>query len=197
MDGQHRLAAIEKSGCSVRILVVKDLPVLAQEKVDRHMVRSLANVFQLSGLCDRRNIVQVATYIARRNHKWGSNASDEEVKEVLNIHRDSLYAVENATKQSAKKVNSAGVRTAMTIAHELYGDKAIDFYKKLQSELQERADHPAFRLRMSLMNLNNGTGCGKGYQDIVYGKTCYAFNAFIQGRKISSVLSADDIVKPE
>lgn len=196
VDGQHRLAAIKKSDCKVKILIVYGLPKLAQEKSDRHKKRTLAEVFWLSGVCGNKWQVQTATYIARRESPFRV-PTDEEVKEAIFLHRNALEAVEISTKGRGRKIDSVGTRTAIVFAYELYGDRAITFYESLQSDLHSAADSPAHRLRKFFLTSPSNAGGGAAYQDMAFKKTCYAFNAFIQGKKITCVLSADSIVKPE
>lgn len=195
IDGQHRLTAIEKSGATVRLLVTTDLPKLAQEKVDTQIKRSLSDVLGLSGFCKNTVVVQTAVYMAKRNSGWGANPSNEEVKETITVHSDALYAVADETKYRGSRFCSVGTRAAIVVAYELWGEKALKFYKSLQSDLHTTNDDPAYRLRNALVNVNKNGGAG--FQEMTFTKTCYAFNAFIKGKKLTSVLSADDIIKPE
>ena len=49
IDGQHRLAAVAKSGLAAPMLITLGLPTASQEKVDRQRRRTLFDALYLSG----------------------------------------------------------------------------------------------------------------------------------------------------
>jgi hypothetical protein len=50
IDGQHRLAAVVESGVTIKSLVVRGLPVAAQETLDLGAKRGIADMFTLRGI---------------------------------------------------------------------------------------------------------------------------------------------------
>lgn len=68
LDGQHRLAAIAESGCTVPMLVVRGLKNEAQETVDGGIKRNFADVLKLRG--EQHALLLAA--IVRRVTIWDS-----------------------------------------------------------------------------------------------------------------------------
>lgn len=66
LDGQHRLAAITESGCTVPMLVVRGLKNAAQETVDGGAKRKFADVLKLRGESDAITLAS----ISRRVCSW-------------------------------------------------------------------------------------------------------------------------------
>jgi len=197
IDGQHRLMAIVESGITVKLLVVTDLPKLSQEKTDTHTKRSAFDVGHLAGWCPSNGFAQTAVYMARRNNGASGSLSMEEVKETAIAHHDAIVVIEEDTKKRGVRYTSVGTRAALVYAYELYGEKALKFYRGIQSSLHSTADDPSFRLREALERLSMTDGKSGSFQDRAFKKTCYAFNAFLKGKKITSIQSDEDIIKPE
>lgn len=196
-DGQQRLAAIVKFGDAVPMLVVTHLPAKSQMKQDRQRRRTLADVFLLSGICNSSRKVQVATFLASFENGVYSTPADCQVEAALNNHINSINAVEECFTNHLRGIAQVGVRAAIVIAHEIHGKKAIEFAEKVKSEIHNRADDPAFRLRKYLIGetcSRRSVTSGGNNQVLSYRKTIYAFNAWIQGRKINSVHESAEVV---
>ena len=206
-DGQTRLMAVIESNETVNMLVVSGLPPASQAKQDRHNKRALCSALFLSGMTatEDRYGVQIACVLARRTGEQNgdSHVADCEVKDAYEAHKTSIMWANGAIKNNEQGTGQAGVRAAMCLAYELHKEKADQFVKLLQSELQSRADHPAFRLRKVLTGETGQTrrtgnvGFGGGQQNWSFERTLYAFNAFCEGRYITCVLSATDVTKTE
>ena len=197
-DGQQRLMAIVLHGKSVPLLCVTHLAPKSQIKQDRQRRRTLADVFFLSKICDDKEVVQVATFLAFQENGGRFSPADAMVEAALSAHHDSLFATRAAFKKHEKGIGQVGFRAAIAIAYEVHGQKAIDFASLVRSELHTRSDDPAFRLRQCLLGLTatrvKQHSGGGGRQIWAYKRALYAFNAWMMGRKISSVLEADDVV---
>lgn len=199
-NGQHTLSAIVKSGKTVPVLVVCGLLPISREKEDRGKSRSLFDNFFLSGECGNRKEVEVATFLAKWPGQIGSGGSsgpaDSEVKASLEAHRDSIRAITPLFGSNRRGLSQAGVRGALVLAHEIHGQKAIDFANRFLSDLHDRADDPAFRLRKVLLGeaSSHGPGFGGKQQVWAFKKTVAAFNAFAKGKRILRLYDAEEIV---
>ena len=198
-DGQHRLHEVVKYGGTVQMLIVTGLPCRSQMKQDRHNKRNLAAVFKLSGICDNKFSVQTATMIANGNTGRGL-VSDSVIEAAVNSNRESLSVICGILKGNRKGVAQVGVRAALTQAHKIYPAEAEVFAESLFSEayIPKSKGDPIYRLKKCLKggtgSISKGTG-GGSRQSWAYGRTCYAFNAYIEGKEIASVHSADSITK--
>ena len=194
-DGQHRLEAVVQYGKPVPLLVVSGLPSKSQMKQDRHNKRSLHSVFLLAGVCDNKLVVETATTIAGANGLIGlaKGVSDARVEAAIHDHGESMAAICAILRGNRKGVTQAGVRAAMTYAHELYPAEAEAFCRGLVSDayIPTSGGDPIYRLARSLSVARVDGGYTR--QRASYMKTCYAFNAYIEGRKISSVHEAGSI----
>lgn len=194
MDGQHRLAAIVKANEGAWLLIVRNLPAAAQEKIDRQKRRVLAEAFALSGLSASREVVQTATYLARLVTNAGGNPADCDVRNAVGCHGESLVVVCGSTRKHDRGMSQVGFRAAMVLCHEVHPQKAVEFMEKVQSPLHSTADDPAFRLRCVLTS-TSVKACGGGtlQQQWSFRRTLYAFNAYSHGRKLLQVREAEEV----
>jgi len=193
-NGQHTLAAIAKSGKTVPVLVVTGLLPISREKEDRGKARTLFDNFFLSGECSNRKEVEVATFLAKP--PGGRGPADSDVKASLAAHREGIRAITPLFASNQRGLAQAGVRGAMVLAYEIHGQKAIDFTNRFLSDLHDRADDPAFRLRKTLLGeaSSKGPGFGGKQQAWAFKKTVAAFNAFVKGERILRLYDAEEIV---
>jgi hypothetical protein len=193
-DGQHRAAAIAETEIPVWILLVENLPYRADGVTDGQKPRP-----QYIQLGEPREYVQCAKFLASKNNKSTlkrSSVGNSIVKEYLELYRSHIELVVKSLKKHTP-MSCVGVTGAMVEAHEYYGEKALEFCNLIQSDLHTEQLDPAYRLRKSILGRLGYPGGGGGeYQSWTYIKTCYAFNAWIEGKRISSVLSSNGITKP-
>lgn len=67
LDGQHRLRAIQDSGITVAMLVVRGLPDVAQETIDQTTKRTLGDVLTLRG---EKSATTIAAALAQLHLYW-------------------------------------------------------------------------------------------------------------------------------
>lgn len=194
-NGQHTLAAIAQSGRAVPVLVVTGLLPISREKEDRGKARTLFDNFFLSGECLNRKEVEVAAFLAKRPSTGGAPA-DADVKASLDAHRKAIEVITPIFASNQRGLAQAGVRGAMVLAYEIHGQKAVDFTNRFLSDLHDRADEPAFRLRKTLLGeaSSKGPGFGGNQQAWAFKKTVAAFNAFVKGERILRLYDAEEIV---
>jgi hypothetical protein len=193
VDGQHRLLACIKSQKPIWVIVVTGLPSKAMEHSDRGIGKTLPDVLTRTGYCSDRIMVQIANFLSRNNNK-DLYPSDTSVKEYIELYKDSLETVANESRARIAKFTTVGFCAAIVEAHSIYGNKAIDFMRTVKSEVGHTdRTCPALRLRMKLLGM---VGAGQRIQDSTYRYTCYAFNAWIRGKKLPGVRESDQIIRP-
>jgi hypothetical protein len=201
-DGQNRLEAITRYDQKVPLLIVTGLPKMARAKVDRHNKRRIHAALYLSGLTDVEDSYgsQVAVFLAGLADGRLGGAADCDVAAAYEAHRVAISVSKKEIEAGRKGTGQVGFRAAFVLAYEIYGSKAIDFVRLVQSDLQHtRADDPTFRLRKALLGetcTRTHVGFGGGQQMWAFERTVYAFNAWVTGRFINSVLGCREIVKP-
>lgn len=206
IDGQHRLAAVVQSGQTVPMLVVWNLPLGSQEKMDRHFRRSILQVLNLAGIDATAKQVQVATLMARGNKlgfdrniqgRVSSIVSDAEIKASLSSHGQACAEVCKLVAGGNKRGWSAGVLAALTTAYEMYQRETIDFIAKSRNLAGLTRDDPAFKFFMWINDPNNKLGGGADRQRDDYQRTAFCFNAHLRGEKIQALRTADRIERLE
>jgi hypothetical protein len=200
-DGQSRLYSIIASGKTVPMVIVTGLPVASHGVHDRQRKRQLFYALAESKQIPEpdKNGVQVATLLASR-YECGYHApSDSQVADRYNMQSEAIKQIHRHCDSHESGVGQAGVRAALVMAYEKHPEKAVEFCKLLFKETHERPDHPAFRLRKTLKQetctrrAKGKKGGGGGRQQWSFEATLYAFNAFANGRWISSVRSAKEV----
>ena len=194
LDGQHRLAAIVESGCTVPILIVTGLPPKGQEKVDRQRKRTLYDAFSIAGYTDNRKAVQVATFLARR-HGTRVSPSDSEVKETLHVHKNAIDRVTSMMPKNVRGLSAAGTLGALTIGWEKNPRKTEEFIAAIKEPVGLAYDEAPYRflrwLEKSRLAAYGGAGAER--QNFDYRATCYALSAWFDGRRISAIRTKDDV----
>lgn len=183
IDGQHRLLACVKANVDIWVIIVTGLPEKAMIHSDRGIIKTLPDVLTRSGVCSNRQMVQISTFMA----KWNEGIrfiNDSTVAEYVELYKDSLEAVSNESRSHKPPFTCVGLCAAITEAHSIYGEKAIEFLRLVKSDIGHNdRTCPALRLRIKMYDLKGKGGFGRGYQETTYKYTCYAFNAWIQGKK--------------
>jgi hypothetical protein len=130
IDGQHRLAAIVKSGRSIRFLVIKDVPRSSMVVATCNMI---AMVAIQEGL-DRVKRVSVPTVLA-----------------IAERYREGLaYVVKN--RSTVQGLRSAPVCAAVAFAYAAAPKKTEDFYKRFSLGTGLDEESPILVLRNYLLN---------------------------------------------
>ncbi|MGZ0147166.1 hypothetical protein ACXJJ3_08850 [Kribbella sp. WER1] len=82
-DGQHRLKAVVRSGCTVRMLVVWNVPVGAQEVMDSGIKRSVNDQLAMRGT-KNASVVSAAVRLALSEPGAGFVTTDERIANPTN-----------------------------------------------------------------------------------------------------------------
>lgn len=147
INGQHRLAAIERSGLAFDMLVVRNMPKIAQGAMDTQSSRTAGDALTLSGVVGSHgNSVAAAARIliliesARiYSSSFDQAVSSPEVTEYVAEH-DDVYVSVRSTATLASKIPCAPRVAAVAhclIARENGVEMADHFFKQLVTPVGE------------------------------------------------------------
>lgn len=114
-DGQHRLAAIVKSGMSIEFMVWFGLEDSSAYGIDAHRMRTTVDQIKIAGGVDwiDRNIIACARMLMPESKHGHAAASPQMIVEFCELHRDALvFASQNVPSSSAP----APIRVAVASA---------------------------------------------------------------------------------
>ena len=195
VDGQHRLAAIVKSGIAAPLLVTLGLPPASQEKVDRQRRRTLFDALYLSGHAYSRQEVEIATCLTRMRQGSDSGVvpSDSLVKKTLLKHIDSIREVLVGADKKKRGLSQASFLAAAVLYHEIDRKKCAEFLAGVRTGEMLTNDHPAMRLRRFLLGETTVASMPRGgaNQSFIFRRAVFAMQAHLEGRKISGLREAD------
>lgn len=193
LDGQHRLAAIVRSGVTVRQVVVQGLDDETQVTMDRQNRRTLGHYLQIQGE-DQSKTLTAALNMAwqwDRGHRWkvGSGAAElpsyEQAFEYLQANPNIRTSVDVAKPLRPKKVmrESTGA-----LLHWVYSrinpDHADDFMERLVSGAHVDNDDPVWALRERSKDLRADK---LETPQTVVPIACKAWNIYRAGRRIKTL----------
>lgn len=172
IDGQHRLAAVVRSGCTVTLLVsygwpatTKSAPGRAKlmDTVDRGAARSIADLLGLQhGIVAPRQVVMTATALARvcANPSHCRKMTTPVILGVIEAFAGGIkFAVENRSKSIG--LRQANVLGALALAHAVHPEQVADFMARLETGECLTGDSPILRCRNWLLEMKSGRGCSK------------------------------------
>jgi hypothetical protein len=120
IDGQHRLAAIQKAGVPVKMVVVRDAPTTAFDHVDIGFCRTTADVLKAQGEGWITNDhIAIARFMeAGSNVKATTVArSPFEAREMVETHKNAISFVQQNCERHVRGVTIAPVLAAVAVAY--------------------------------------------------------------------------------
>lgn len=210
IDGQNRLNAVIKSGCTIESYVVRGLPDDAFDTIDQGVTRSLADVLHRNL---HKNCVALASAI-----RWMVIIRDREKYKVLSMSMDSSLeelaknpglkeSVPVFTSRVAKSMLPAGVGAACRYlfieSRRAAGDtrgivRAETFFERLITGEQLQKAQPVYQLREAL--IRNYKETAKLPHDVIAAMIVIAWNATIKDKQMRTTRSLEwtrDLPFPE
>jgi len=184
VDGQHRLLAVIKSGCTIQSLVVRGAP---PDGVDR-VPRTISDSFEISGQDHARIFGRAIQSIHRiKNSMLGTSESNRiTVVEALDFFRTN----ERKLRVSLDKVGLASkallTRETLIAWHYLFAEKnsekADEFILLLKTGVNLTITHPVHLLRKALTEDLMATRKMKHRTKLAF--VIKSWNAFVSGEPI-------------
>ena len=178
-DGQHRLAAIIKSGIAQQMLVVTGLERADAIGIDQNRPRSAVDTIKIASgdTWITKNVVAVSRYLLFRGGTPVPTIS--QISEFANTHRDCILFALSTFGKARRNLSVAPVFAAVTVAtmNGIDRQKLAEFSGILLSGVATSPAHMgAIRLREWLMGPRHVRG--SVYQNSVYLRAQRAIEAF-------------------
>lgn len=156
-DGQHRLAAVVKSGVPIRCLVVEGLPDEAQDTKDVGARRTFAAVLQIRGVASSTNVAALARLVF--DHGTGQLRSHNhppshaQLLAVVEKHLDELRESNRVGKAVRRQLPISQNYTALAhwLCMPLDPDDSEFFFARLRDGQGLVEGDPIFALRKAII----------------------------------------------
>lgn len=196
-DGQHRLHAIIKSGCTVPMMVTFDIDDESAKNIDSMKSRSVLDQLKVSGenwiTCDFISAINLMGSMIGRSRAYSSS----EILEKSVLFKDSLdFSLRECFPTRKKYLTAAFVFTAVSLAHYNGVDKKrlLEFSSVLISGIVEsKADVSAIRLRDWLCS-EKGIATGSSYRKEALLKCQRAIKAFIDNEQLTRIITPENLI---
>lgn len=162
-DGQHRLAAVAKSGKAQMFWIARNVPAGAIEMVDTGRSRSFSDVLTMQGgnSSASRRLAATLKWLWHYEHDSeltsGRAVSHAELKRTLEEHPGVVEAVERVYASNEITPQSI-IALVYTLAREKKPRKADEWLEAVQEGANIGRNHPAFVLRRRLRRTDGRDG---------------------------------------
>jgi len=196
MDGQHRLDAVRTSGVTIKMYVVRGLPVKARATIDQQRKRTAGDILKMEGIPNGNRLAAIVRMVnlwdtGVRNVKGfrsSANFSPSEIVEALGTKDGALCIQAIKMTQTKEILTMAPPRAAGLLAVlALRSNKklAITFFEQLESGIDMHEGDPVLTLRRYWSNLK-ARGKGQAIGNYLMAGV-RAWNAYVEGRKITQI----------
>ncbi|AUH68485.1 hypothetical protein [Gordonia sp. YC-JH1] len=191
LDGQHRLHAIVRSGITVQMLVIRDLPKSTQHTMDTGANRKFSDVLKLRG---EEHYVGLAAavrgvYLWNQGFRTFGGGSRSSVSNSVLLHeldrnpwlRDVVPLLTRVSHNAFLPIQvSAAIFHACS---NIEPDDATDFFEKLSHGIDQNVDQPIFTLA-KLLQKNRSNTTGKLSSTYLAAVTVKSWNAYRAGETV-------------
>jgi hypothetical protein len=167
LDGQHRLAAVERTGIPLRdALLVSGLPEKAQDTMDAGKKRTVADQLKINGVANYTSLAAVARYAytwvlePNGNHKMDTSRRIVSNSELLEFIEDQPELNEAATVATHYRGpgNRSVIGFCWWVLADIDKDDADEFMTSLSTGADLKEGNPILTLRNELMSLTSTVG---------------------------------------
>lgn len=168
LDGQHRLAAVVKSGRTVRMLVVTGVKS-GCKTIDRGMGRTIGQWCKSEGIANGNAVASITRMVGLHDkNKWSSvnykdGWGDSEIFEYIEENNESLVEcarmASNAKSIIAKSILGAILHVGCNRGNPYEYQEAVWFVHKLKTGESLQGTDPVFHLRNRLISATHKSGC--------------------------------------
>jgi hypothetical protein len=191
LDGQHRLYACTQAGVPFETVVIRGLPLEAQDTIDTGMVRRMSDQLAIRGEASPAALAAVARWAFRWLHgaKMGGGTDREpthgEMLALIEIDpriREAAAWAEKA-RRSFKSVKASTWGMGWLLLHGSDHVAAEVFLEKVMTGEDLTAGHPALAFRNRIWKAREGGERLSQYEQLGY--LIMAWNAFKDDRKLA------------
>lgn len=190
LDGQHRLAAIVESGCTIEMVIVRGLEHADQETMDTGTKRTLGDVLALRNEESASHLAAAISAFWRSQrglpHSNGSPTTQQALA-LLAAHPDLRGSVSAVTRASRALRIPHGLCAALHYEMSaLNPEDAADYWTKLATGLGLHERHPLYVLRRRLEE-NASTMGRKLDRTTIHAYLIKTWNAYRGGRDVTYI----------
>jgi hypothetical protein len=189
LDGQHRLSAIIKSGKTVRMPVVRNLPEEVFHTIDTGMRRSASQILGIAGYENTAALASAARWLfLMKANRPGLQKNAVTPQEILDTIKDNpmLHQYTHKFVSNVKTLRAILPSPAIaifTVAAQKYGSSIVDlFMDQLASGEGLKKRNPVYELRERLFFNKKSTA--KLKVEVTVAILIKAFNAFVHNKEI-------------
>lgn len=200
-DGQHRLAAIVKSGVSVSLMVTFGIPRKSAIGIDVHRARKTDDVLRITGRSTwiGKNESAIIRMILAASNASNNAPSPSAVAEFGERHQTAIeFSGSGLPGSQARYITAAPIRSAIACAYHAHGpDELRRFHGILVSGIMDSPDDAAaVRLRERLMMDGPVLGHGSSARLKAMKLTMRAIKAFFNKERIGKLVAPQDFPYP-
>lgn len=202
LDGQHRLTAIRDSGITLRMMVVRNLPNIAQMTMDTGAKRTFADVLRLNGESNAVSLAATCLRVyqwkqgIRKSFKAGARPTHRQLLDTLEQHPEIRRSVEISDRVRKSGSLTAG---AASLCHWLFlhidADDCAFFFARVGDGAGLMTDDPIYALRRALDNLVSTSG--RADESYVIALVIKAWNAYRAGESVQLIAYRPGGSRPE
>lgn len=195
LDGQHRLLACVESGVPFRTLVIRGLPEETQETMDAGKTRTMANVLELQGRSNTKQLATVARsiYLSEQLGVEAAclNSASPTRNELLSFIENTPRLEDTLRQASAFYVKSNHLISVSMAAliywtfSEIDGEACERFFDMLATGANLDEGNPILVLRNTLFDINKrGAHSDRTSRRRIVGITVKAWNKWREGATV-------------
>ena len=191
IDGQHRLQAVVDSGSTIETLVMRDLPLAAQDTVDTGRKRRLADILKIEGYKDTHALAAAVNILHRyRNglridYSQAGAPSGPQAMELIAAEPQITESVKVARVLAKHVPGPIGVFAALhCVFVQVDPEPTEEFYGDLKEGAELKKGDPVLHLRNQLMRPQKDRGYVQSPATVA-GLTCKAFNLRRAGQRVN------------
>jgi hypothetical protein len=189
-QGQHRLTAVIKSGCTITFLVVTNADPADFTVIDSGAARSAGDVLSMAGVLNGKNVAAIARNLRLMSTQSGSRWSGSSATRMESLDTAMTYRVqlEEASRMAqaanrAAKVPPAAYGAVMAYVM-VHSDTCVELHEfhdaVVTGEMQKSGD-PAYALRR--WGITRPPGQGSALNQQMVAVCTKAWNAFTDERE--------------
>ena len=159
LDGQHRLEAVVTAGVSMRSVVVRGLPMEAQDTVDTGRKRRLADLLKIEGHTDPHGLAAALNmlYRYRSGQRLDPSRSGAPTPQQALALIQAVPELRKSVRAARKLTNEIGGPLGVFGAlHFIFSEidprATEDFFARLEDGLEMKKGDPVWHLRRSIVH---------------------------------------------
>jgi hypothetical protein len=190
IDGQHRLSAVLEAEAPIETLVMRDLPIEAQDTVDTGRKRRLADILKIEGYSDSHALAAGINMLhrfrsgLRIDYSQSGAPSALQAIELIQREPEIVKSVAVARTVAKQVPGPIGVFIALhCVFFKVDPGPTEEFYLRLKDGADLPKGDPLLHLRNQLMRPRKDRGYAQAPATVM-GMTIKAFNLRRAGRRV-------------